>query len=169
MVLPLNEFPPPPFSSRAVTLASNSTSVICRPKILYQNIIRVIWKVQKLNHWRKRKTYLVCFVQPLSVSSPGRIQIPQRLKSTITKIFHRKTFIVCSGFWNTVLPFTSTSTVEILVSWSVAVPSSVSTRTSSSATELLPSPPPVSSRTVTRKSNASVVACKSAKKTWSKR
>ena len=57
-------------------------------------------------------------------------------------------------------PSISLSAAEILISWSVAVPSSVSTLTSSSATELLPSPPPFSSRTVTRKSKARIVSCR---------
>ena len=56
------------------------------------------------------------------------------------------------------------STTVNLVSWSAAVPSSVSTLTSSSATELFPSSPPFSSRTVTRKSRARVVSCKSVKR-----
>ena len=56
------------------------------------------------------------------------------------------------------LPLMSTSAVASLVSWSATVPSSVSTLTSSSATELLPSLPSFSSKTVTRKSRARVVS-----------
>ena len=62
------------------------------------------------------------------------------------------------------LPVTSESISEILVSWSAVVSSSVSTLCSNSATELFPSLPKSSSKTVTRKSNVSVVAVKPAAK-----
>ena len=56
------------------------------------------------------------------------------------------------------LPAMSSSLTVSLVSWSAAVPSSVSTRCSSSLTELFPSSPPFSSRVVILKSNSTVVS-----------